>query len=122
MPITWYDYVLSEFPGEEAFARVTLVEDPDTLLAYEAIFAKLNERRYRVVEFTTSIALRHVYEMQVRHASDPRLVVIFRNGESIEELVPYDIRHTAISRRVSFGNVWCDILSRQNGQTNQVGW
>jgi len=23
---TWYDYVLSEFPGEEAFARVTLVE------------------------------------------------------------------------------------------------
>lgn len=98
----WSEYVLCEFPDEEAFARVTLVEDPDTLLADEAIFAKLNQRKYRVVEFSTPIALRYVYETYVRPSPDSRLVVIFRNGESVEELVPYDIRHTSISRKVSF--------------------
>ena len=94
MACTWIDYVLGKFPDEQPFARVTL-EDPDTLLADEAIFARLDERKYRVVEFSTAISLRFVYEMYVRPSSDSRLVVIFRNGEDIDELVPYDIRHNA---------------------------
>ena len=88
MACTWIDYVLGEFPDEQPFARVTLLEDPDTLLADETIFAKLEERKYRVVEFSTPIALRFVYEPYVRPSSDSRLIVIFRNGEDIDELVP----------------------------------
>ena len=102
MSCSWSEYVLDEFPDEQPFARVTLLEDPDTLLADETIFAKLNERGYRIVEFSNPIALRYVYETFVRPSSDSRLIVIFRNGESVEELVPYDIRHTEVSRRVSF--------------------
>ena len=101
MACTWIDYVLGKFPDEQPFARVTLLEDPDTLLADETIFAKLEERKYRVVEFSTPIALRFVYETYVRPSSDSRLIVIFRNGEDIDELVPYDIRHADVSRRVS---------------------
>jgi len=102
MECTWADFVLNKFPDEQPFARVTLLEDPDTLLADEAIFAQLNERKYRVIEFSTPIALRCVYETYVRPSSDSRLVVIFRNGENIDELVPYDIRHTDVSHRISF--------------------
>ena len=111
----WIDYVLSEFPDEQPFARVTLLEDPDTLLADETIFAKLEERKYRVVEFSTAISLRFVYEMYVRPSSDSRLVVIFRNGESIDEVVPYDIRHNAhrvsLSMRKIFPKLEYAVLS-----------
>ena len=100
MAWTWSDYVLSEFPDEQPIARVTLLEDPDVLLADEAIFAKLSERKYRVIEFSTVRALRCVYETYVRPLPESRLVVIFRNGENVDELVPYDIRHNAY--RVSF--------------------
>jgi hypothetical protein len=111
----WSDYILGEFPDEQPFARVTLLEDPDTLLADEAIFAKLDERKYRVVEFSTAIALRFVYETYVRPSSDSRLVVIFRNGESIDEVVPYDIRHNAhrvsLSMRKIFPKLEYAVLS-----------
>ena len=101
MSETWVEYVLSEFPCDEPFARVTLVEDPDTLLADEAIFAKLHERKYRVVEFTSVLALRIIYEAYVRPSADSRLVVIFRNGENVEEMVPYDIRSPRLARKFS---------------------
>ena len=50
MPQT--DYVLGEFPDEQPFARVTLLEDTDTLLADEAISSNgivnvANEYDYR---------------------------------------------------------------------------
>ena len=101
MSETWSEYVLSEFPCDEPFARVTLVEDPDTLLADEVIFAKLHERKYRVVEFTSVLALRMIYESYVRPSADSRLVVIFRNGENVEEVVPYDIRSPRLARKFS---------------------
>ena len=115
MACTWIDYVLGKLSDEQPFARVTLLEDPDTLLADEAIFAKLDERKYRVVEFSTPIALRFAYETYVRPSSDSRLVVIFRNGESIDEVVPYDIRHNAhrvsLSMRKIFPKLEYAVLS-----------
>ncbi len=98
----WGAYVLTEFPEVEPLARITLLEDPDTLLADESIFVRLAERGYKVVEFTSTVALRYLYESYIRPSTDSLLVVIFRHEEVIEEVVPPDIRAGIIARRKSF--------------------
>ena len=97
----WSAYVLTEFPETDPLARITLLEDPDTLLADEEIFSRLAARGYRVVTFRRTIELRYLYETFIRPSSDSRLVVIFRGGEDVEAVVPPDIRGELAARRKS---------------------
>ena len=60
----WRDRILGEFtPGVE---RLTVVADPDGLLAEEAILGALQARGFEVVSFDDRIAFRFFYESRYR--------------------------------------------------------
>ena len=98
----WRDRILGEFtPGVE---RLTVVADPDGLLAEEAILGALQARGFEVVSFEDRIAFRFFYESRYRSHWDrgdlADLVVVVGDEESGLYEVPYDVLQAG--RRLSF--------------------
>lgn len=101
MTITWRDMILEKFPTSGGLTtRVTIVEDQDSLLVDESVLADLAMRDYVVVEFKDAQQIRYVYEHKIRNQRHRNLVVVLRNGEWVDEVVPYELRR-ACDRRVS---------------------
>ena len=101
MEDTWQQFILKDFPDGAPLAKVTILEDPDCLLAEEGIFSELARRGYRLFVFTRTIELRYLYETHIRQDDEAKLVILLRNGENVEEVIPPDIRSTLQCRRIS---------------------
>ena len=98
----WRDQILGEFtPGVEP---LTVVADPDGLLAEEAILGALRARGFEVFSFEDSIAFRFFYESRYRSHWDrgdlADLVVVVGDEESDLQEVPYDVLQAG--RQLSF--------------------
>ena len=98
----WRDIVLGEFPRQ--VAKLTLVADPDGLLAEEGILHALQERGFDLIPFDDSIAFRYAYESKYRQQWDQGintdLVVVLRSSEQDLRNLPFDL-YTA-GRKIAF--------------------
>jgi hypothetical protein len=64
----WRGYILREFlPG---VAKLTLVADPDRLLAEERLSLELRSRGFDIIEFGDPVAFRYAYESRYRSRWD----------------------------------------------------
>ena len=98
----WRDEILREFtPG---VARLTVVDDPDGLLAEPGIVEELRARGFEVVSLDDRVAFRFFYESRYRSRRDrsdlPDVVAVFTTGETQEHAVPYDVWRAG--RKLSF--------------------
>ena len=98
----WRDEILREFtPG---VARLTVVADPDGLLAEAGIVEELRARGFDVVSLDDRIAFRFSYESRYRsrrnHGDLAGVVGVFTTGGAHEHAVPYDVWQA--SRKLSF--------------------
>ena len=97
----WRDEILREFtPGA---ARLTVVDDPDGLLAEAGVVEALGARGFEVVSLNDRIAFRFFYESRYRsrrNRGDLGDVVAVFTGARHEHVVPYDLWRA--SRRLSF--------------------
>ena len=98
----WRDEILREFtPG---VARLTVVGDPDGVLAEAGIIEALRARGFEVVSLDDRIAFRFLYESRYRSRRGrgdlPDVVAVFTTGEAREHAVPYDVWRAA--RKLSF--------------------
>ena len=98
----WSDHVLTYFPKDDPYSRLVLVEDPDALLADGDVFRRIADSGYRVEQFSSTLALRRLYETTVRADENARLVVLFRDGVEVDKVVPYDMRHAPFTQRIAF--------------------
>ena len=104
----WRGEVLGEFaPG---VARLTVVDDPDGLLAEAGIVEALRARGFEVVSLDDRIAFRFFYESRYRSRRDRSdladVVAAFTTGEAHEQLVPYDIWRAGRKLSFSLGDLF----------------
>ena len=97
----WRGEILREFtPG---VARLTVVDDPDGLLAETGVVEVLRVRGFEVVPVADRVAFRYFYESRYRSRRDPGeladVVAVFTAARH-EHVVPYDMLEG--SRRLSF--------------------
>ncbi len=98
--MSWKNYILDEFPPGDGFSRISAVLDPEYLLADESLFAELETRGYRIIEFTDKLSLRYLYENEFRYQGDKKLAILIREEQRSLDDLPYDI--FTQSRKVEF--------------------
>lgn len=98
----WRDIILKEFPRQ--VAKLTLVADPDGLLAEEGILHALQDRGFDLIPFDDPIAFRYAYESGYRGQWDrgvnTDLVVVLRSPEQDLRNLPFDLYMAG--RKVAF--------------------
>ncbi len=98
----WRDLILNEFTPD--VARLTLVADPDGLLAEEGVLQGIRERGFDLVPFDDPVAFRFAYESKYRAVwdrGDPTdLVVVLRAPRQELDGLPYDLLQAG--RKLSF--------------------
>jgi hypothetical protein len=99
---SWRDAILKEFTPE--VSRLTLVADPDGLLAEEEVLAGIRERGFDLIPFEDPVAFRFVYESRYRARWDrggkAELVVVLRAPPDALRALPFDLLQTG--RQLSF--------------------
>ena len=98
--------LLEEFPEGLLGERISLVQDSAGLISEEALLQELTRRDYLLHEFSETFLLREFYENHVRNCPQKRLVVLFRQGEDLEAVVPYDLRRQARRLDLSVEKLW----------------
>ncbi|HIP71717.1 MAG TPA: BREX-3 system phosphatase PglZ [Anaerolineae bacterium] len=102
MSQSWRDAILAEFIPQ--LAPLTLVADPDSLLADERIQEALQGMGFEVVEYQDPIAFRYLFETTYRPrweaGTQIELVVALRFGEGDLNQLPYDLLQNG--RRLAF--------------------
>lgn len=102
MSSSWRDSILSNFVKE--LNRLTLVADPDGLLAEEGMQAALKGKGFEVVEFQDPITFRYLFETNYRPRWEAgeavELVILLRSDQAGLNRLPYDYLHAG--RRLSF--------------------
>ena len=88
----WRDEILREFtPG---VARLTVVDDPDGLLAETGMVEALRARGFEVIPVADRVAFRYFWESRYRSRRDPGeladVVAVFTAARH-EHVVPYDL-------------------------------
>ena len=104
----WRDEILREFtPG---VARLTVVDDPNGLLAEAGIVEALRARGFEVVSLDDRIAFRVFYESRYRSRGDRSdladVVAVFTTGEAHEHVVPYDLWRAGRKLSFSLGDLF----------------
>lgn len=89
----WRDHILEHFTPR--ISRLTLVADPDGLLAEEGILNTIRDLGFDIIPFDDPIAFRFAYEAQYRQrwdlGEDTELVVVLRAEEDDLRSLPYDL-------------------------------
>ncbi len=105
----WRESILASFtPEVAAFARLTIVADPDGLLAEERVVEEIRCRGFDLIEFDDPVSFRYAYESRFRNARDggepTSLVILLRAPGQAAESLPYDLFEEArrSSRVLSF--------------------
>lgn len=96
----WRQPILSLFTPEAAAAfRLTIVSDPDQLLAEQTILEEIERRGFDLIPFDDAIAFRYAYESQyIRHWDHDRptaMVVLLRTELDDPDTLPYDLLSSA---------------------------
>lgn len=90
--MNWYDKILQEFIPQVAF--LTLVADPDSLLASAGILQKIQSKGFEVIFFEDTISFRYLYESQYRYHSTNKtlnLVLVLKTETQELRSLPYDL-------------------------------
>lgn len=108
---SWRDPILAEFiPG---VSRLTLVADPDGLLAEEQLALALRQRGFDLIDFDDPVEFRFAYESRYREAWDrgeqTELSVILRLPTSDLESLPYDLLKAGRQLSFSLGRIFPDL-------------
>ncbi len=100
--MSWRETILKEFVREAG--RLTLVADPDGLLAEEGVLNGLQQRGFELLTFEDPVEFRLAYEGRYRQAwdrgEDTEVVVALRAEASNTDHLPFDL--VATGRRLDF--------------------
>lgn len=104
----WRQLILSHFPKPGAKEAITVVLDPDDLLGEQELLGDLQDRGYRLVDYSEPFAFRYLYEKDYRQLWDsgetPEESLLVRHlSRDLNEL-PYDVvaRADRLDRVVRF--------------------
>jgi hypothetical protein len=97
---TWRDPILAQFTRDIAsVARLTVVADPDELLAEEGVVDGIRRRGFEIIPFEDHVAFRYAYERRFRdgwdNGTETNLVVVLRATRSDIRGLPYDLLQQA---------------------------
>lgn len=99
---SWRDAILNDFVPN--VSKLTLVADPDGLLAEEKLALDLRGRGFELIEFSDPVEFRYAYESKYRSIWDrgeqTDLVVVLRLQDAELESLPYDLLQAG--RKLSF--------------------
>ncbi|MCB0556898.1 MAG: BREX-3 system phosphatase PglZ [Phaeodactylibacter sp.] len=105
---SWRDSILSAFATKAS--KLTLVADPDSLLAEEKLAEELRRRGFDLIEFNDPVDFRYAYELNYRSIWDKGehtdLVVILRLQDSELEALPYDLLQVGRKLFFSLGSIF----------------
>lgn len=105
---SWRDVILKEFVP--MVSKLTLVADPDGLLAEEKLALELRRRGFDLIEFADPIEFRYAYETMYRSIWDrgeqTDLVVILRTVATNLESLPYDLLQAGRKLSFSLGDIF----------------
>lgn len=92
----WREPILAQFTPEiAAVTRLTVVADPDRLLAEQGIVDGIRERGFEIVPFEDHVAFRYAYERRFRQHWDAgettNLVVLLRASTADVSSLPFDL-------------------------------
>lgn len=113
--MSWRKPILSQFTPDIASAtRLTIVADPDELLAEQYLLDELRERGFELIPFEDPVAFRFVYENQYRTVWDQgdrtTLVVVLRTARQELDGIPFDLLEMARTQgrclRISLGELF----------------
>jgi len=96
----WRVPILEHFSEASAAAgRLTVVSDPDQLLAEPGVVQSLRERGFELISFEDPVAFRFAYESRFRQFWDrgeaTHLVVVIRTGYTGLQHIPHDLLEEA---------------------------
>lgn len=112
---SWREPILSKFTRDIAsVTRLTIVADPDELLAEQYLLDELRTRGFELIPFEDPVAFRFVYENQYRTVWDQgaqtTLVVVLRTAHQELDAIPFDLLEMARSQgrclRISLGELF----------------
>jgi hypothetical protein len=92
----WRQSILTHFTSEAAAAaRLTIVADPDDLLAEPGVIEEIRARGFELIPFEDHVAFRYAYEARFRSLWDrgesTPLVVVLRTTSCDFDEVPHDL-------------------------------
>src|SRR5262249_19282817 len=95
-PTGWRIPILDQFSPEiAAVARLTIVADPDELLAEPGIIEGIQNHGFEIIPFEDHVAFRYAYEQRFRQIWDTgrstNLVVVLRASRSDLNGLPFDL-------------------------------
>ncbi|WYL94114.1 MAG: BREX-3 system phosphatase PglZ [Gloeotrichia echinulata IR180] len=100
--MNWRDQILKEFTPQ--VAPLTLVADPDSLLAEAGMSQEIQARGFEILPFEDAIAFRYIYESQYRPQQEQGsvldLVIVINKDIQEFRLLPYDL--VQIGRQLAF--------------------
>ena len=115
MSSSWRDDVLNRFVSE--LTRLTLVADPDDLLADEGMQDTLEARGFEVVKFEDPISFRYLYETTYRtrwSAGEKfELVIVINSDLTALEKLPYDLIKNSRQLSVSLADLFPGLTYRE---------
>jgi len=99
-PGGWRAPILAQFSAEiAAVARLTIVADPDELLAEPGVVEGIRKQNFEIIPFDDHVAFRYAYERRFRQLWDTgaatNLVVILRAPRSDLNGLPFDLLEQA---------------------------
>lgn len=111
---SWRAQILRELTPRAA--RLTLVADPDGLLAEEGILGGIRERGFELIEFEDAVSFRFAYESRFRsrwdRGEDTDLVVVLRSRSSDLGSLPYDLLQAGRQLSFSLGELFPNLSYR----------
>ncbi len=106
--MTWRDTILNEFV--QGVSRLTLVADPDGLLAEEKLTLELKKKGFDLLEFYDHVEFRYAYEMNYRsiwdRGEDTDLVVVLRLQDSELGNLPFDLLQKGRKLHFNLGTIF----------------
>jgi len=106
--MSWRTAILEEFTPR--VSRLTLVADPDDLLAEEGVLTGIRERGFELIEFEDAVSFRYAYESRFRSrwddGEDTDLVVVLRAQSEDLSSLPYDLLQAGRQLSFSLGDLF----------------
>ena len=104
----WRQKILKQFIPH--LNRLTLVSDPDGLLAEESLALELVKRGFDLIEFNDAVEFRYAYEQKYRSTWDrgesTDLVVVLRIPDIDLDSLPYDLLQAGKKMSFSLGELF----------------
>ena len=98
----WREYIINEFSS--GVSQLTIVDDPDCLLAEEIISQRITEKGFEIIDYTNSIEFRYIYETRYRSKWDSgkalELIIHVHSEDDKVDSLPFDILNKA--KKISF--------------------